>query len=548
VDTDYAISYVNGSVTVNPAPQTISFTQPTSPVTYGVSPITLVATSTSGLTVMFTIDGTSTATGSISGNMLTVNSAGTLVIDASQPGSTDYLPAAPVQQTIVVNPAGYVVTSTSDDLGTAANCTPQTTPGHGTDNSCSLRDVLLEAAATGGGNITFYATVFAAAQTITLTNGTLTVPSKTTIAGATAGSGASLTNLVTVDGNNASTVFTISSGVTGASIANLIIQHGSGSNGGGINNAGTLALPEDSITGNSASGAGGGIENNGGRLTLSATTVSGNSAAGNGGGIDNSNSGTLTSINDTISGNSAFGSGGGTYNSATLAVSDSTLSGNSAVTASGGGGIDNVGNLTLGNAIVSGNTASGAPDDFDGTAYTDQGGNVVGANAITLAPLGNYGGPTQTQIPLPGSPAICAGSLGSIPAALTTDQRGLPNTNTSYPGYSSPACVDAGSVQTNYALSFTTNPSGVSVNTNFSAGVTLNESGNPFQPAVTIPLTLNGSGTLTGGSTATSAGVASYTLQINTAAASDTLVANLTLNGAPSVAISATSNSFKVGP
>ena len=67
---------------------------------------------------------------------------------------------------------------------------------------------------------------------------------------------------------------------------------------------------------------------------------------------------------------------------------------------------------------------------------------------------------------------------------------------------------------------------------------------------MTIPLTLNGSGTLSGGSGATSGGVASYTLQVNTATTiSDSLTANLTLNGGltPAVAISSTSTSFGVG-
>ena len=39
-----------------------------------------------------------------------------------------------------------------------------------------------------------------------------------------------------------------------------------------------------------------------------------------------------------------------------------------------------------------------------------------------LAPLGNYGGPTQTMPPLPGSPAIDS----AVASALTTDQRGYP--------------------------------------------------------------------------------------------------------------------------
>jgi hypothetical protein len=235
-------------------------------------------------------------------------------------------------------------------------------------------------------------------------------------------------------------------------------------------------------------------------------------------------------------------------------VSDCTLSANTAGYPPGGGGIENTGTVALANSILSGNT-NPASDDFHGNAYTNSGGNIVGVangatvngTAINLAPLANYGGPTQTMIPLPGSPAICAGLASAIPSGLTTDQRGYPNTNSTYPGYA--ACVDAGAVQTNYSLGFTTEPTGVSVATDFAAAVTLNESLSPFQPGVTIPLTLTGSGILTGGSAATSAGVASYTLQVDTVGSSDTLTANLALNGAlvPAVAISATSNSFGVG-
>jgi hypothetical protein len=465
--------------------------------------------------------------------------------------TVDYSSSAPSTITVSVNAASFIVTVSSDDSGTASNCTPQTTPGHGTDASCSLRDALLEAAATDAGNITFDSTVFATATTITLANGTLTVPSATTIAGTTTGSGASLANLVTVDGNSASTVFTIGSGVTGASITNLNIQHGDDA---GIQNAGALTLAADSIISNTATGSGGGIASSG-ALTLTSSTISGNTAGGSGGGI--SNSGTLTLSDDTISGNKTGTLGGGIYNTATLIVSDTTVSGNTAVAASGGGGIDNTGSgtATLANSVLSGNTSNGAPEDFDGVAYTDNGGNIVGvangvavsASAIDLGPLGSYGGPTQTLIPLPGSTAICAGLAAEIPSGLTTDQRGLPNTNASYPSYA--ACVDAGAVQTNYALSFTTQPTGVSVATNFAAAVTLTESGSPFQPGVTIPLTLIGSGTLTGGSATTSAGLASYTLQVDTAASSDQLAVNLALNSllVPTVAISATSNPFGVG-
>ena len=50
-------------------------------------------------------------------------------------------------------------------------------------------------------------------------------------------------------------------------------------------------------------------------------------------------------------------------------------------------------------------------------------GNLVGVTNPLLAPLGNYGGPTQTMALLPGSPAINAGTNG--PGIPTTDQRGL---------------------------------------------------------------------------------------------------------------------------
>ena len=58
--------------------------------------------------------------------------------------------------------------------------------------------------------------------------------------------------------------------------------------------------------------------------------------------------------------------------------------------------------------------------------------NQVGVATLGLAPLGDYGGPTQTMALLPGSPAIDAGtSIG----ALATDQRGVtrPRRRTSAP-------------------------------------------------------------------------------------------------------------------
>ena len=107
------------------------------------------------------------------------------------------------------------------------------------------------------------------------------------------------------------------------------------------------------------------------------------------------------------------------------------------------------------NSIVAGNfegnaSVRGAPDDISGTLgsfsnlpqsgfnligaggsdglVNGANGNIVGVADPKLAPLGDYGGPTQTMPPLPGSPAIDHGSnalaIGPDRKPLLTDQRG----------------------------------------------------------------------------------------------------------------------------
>jgi hypothetical protein len=190
-------------------------------------------------------------------------------------------------------------------------------------------------------------------------------------------------------------------------ISNCTFFDNSGAEGpGAIANSGTLTLNNCTLYGNrtGGTGSGGAIENWSGTLLLNNCTIYGNSAYWGGGGID-AYSGKLTLNNCTLSGNSA-----GTY----------------------GGGIRiSTGTLTLNNSIVAGNTATNGPN-ISGT--------FSGANNLTngnplLAPLGYYGGPTQTMPPLPGCPAIDAGG----PTSLTTDQRGFPRL--------SGAHVDIGAVE-----------------------------------------------------------------------------------------------------
>jgi len=99
-----------------------------------------------------------------------------------------------------------------------------------------------------------------------------------------------------------------------------------------------------------------------------------------------------------------------------------------------GGGIfnDNLSGsatLSLSKTILAGNTASTGPNLNElKTIVTETGNNLFNATVPVdpiLAPLGYYGGPTQTMLPLPGSPAIDAATSSTV----TEDQRGFPITD-----------------------------------------------------------------------------------------------------------------------
>ena len=62
--------------------------------------------------------------------------------------------------------------------------------------------------------------------------------------------------------------------------------------------------------------------------------------------------------------------------------------------------------LNMNNTIVAGNTQTDLTD-FAGSPTGSN--NLIGGDPV-LAPLGNYGGPTQTMPEFPGSPALGAGT------------------------------------------------------------------------------------------------------------------------------------------
>jgi hypothetical protein len=257
--------------------------------------------------------------------------------------------------------------------------------------------------------ITFAQGFFTSPATITLTAGplVLTDTATTTITGPGA-------YLLSINGNKAGEVFDIKGG--SAALSGLTITGGSGDSGGGLRNeGGTVSLTDCAINGNAATGQGGGVYDSGGTLSLSGCTLSNNTAP-TGAGLAGSGS-ALSLVNTTISGNTAIGEGGGLYlklSSATL--TNDTVSANSATT---GGGLVNAGNtatVTLTNTIIAGQTAGG---DVTGN-YTGSN-DLVGGNPL-LGKLFDYGGPTLTMPPLPGSPAIGKGTDGN--GVPPTDQRG----------------------------------------------------------------------------------------------------------------------------
>ena len=261
------------------------------------------------------------------------------------------------------------------------------------DNYTSLREAVDYAIGHGGADaITFDPAVFAAPQTIVLTQGELHLTQAGTGNPITI-SGPDVGVTISVSADKPDRVFQIDAGVT-ASLSGLTITGGQAAPGGGVSNAGALTLTHCIVTGNSAFGAGGGIFNDAsGTLRVDASAIRGNTAATQGGGI--ANAGSLVIVNNsTIGGTSnadgnlaRFGEGGGIYNfgSGSLNISTATIEGNSAsdgggiyyassssqraqilrstissntATGEGGGIFDESGPMTITLSTISGNTAS----------------------------------------------------------------------------------------------------------------------------------------------------------------------------------------------
>ena len=353
------------------------------------------------------------------------------------------------------------------ELGTAVSTLADSGPG-------SLRDVI--AGLPSGGVVTFGSHL--SGKTLLLTNGPLSIPNNITL------DASALPGGLRFDGNGTSQLLYIGTNATvtlnsltltngfliasnssnfGAAIDNrgtltlnrcvvsgnrIVGDDGGSVFGGGVHNSGTLTANDCTFAGNTSSTfessgyAYGGAIANWGTMTLNRSTLSGNtgvcggddSSGALGGGVWNGGSLTVNqctfyaNVAQTTSGSAGFADGGAIFSQSTVTLNQSTISGNSSIASLGagplsrGGGIANGGTLTVFNSVVAGNFAAQSPNiAFD---YTETGTNILSGDP-GLAPLGNYGGPTQTMPPQALSPAIdMGGDLGTNNYA--TDQRGLP--------------------------------------------------------------------------------------------------------------------------
>jgi CSLREA domain-containing protein len=246
-------------------------------------------------------------------------------------------------------------------------------------------------------------------------------------------------------------------------VQNSNLNHNKASTyGGAIGNYGVMDIFTTTLDANTAALKGGGLYiYEGGQVDLEQSTLSRN-AAQTGGGIFSElfihNTAMLTVVNSTFSGNSASQDGAGIYaQGGQVKIYSTTIDSNHIIvpqnisyTGLGGGLYVSPGVIfSAENSLIADNTHQYQPglpvaDDCDGTVnslgynlvetttnctFT---GNVTG-NITALYPhlgtLQNYGGPTQTQIPLIGSPAMDAGqSIECIRpdgSPLLVDQRGF---------------------------------------------------------------------------------------------------------------------------
>ena len=221
--------------------------------------------------------------------------------------------------------------------------------------------------------------------------------------------------------------------IPNALIGNCTFEGNRGSRGAAIyaDLSGSIEIDSCLITNNVVASDGSVYSENGTQLLMKGCSLLSNTSNLRGGALTIHGPGEL--VNCTIANNQAKRQGGGLDIDGALTLIGCTVISNEANSDESGselgGGIRVTGTLQVGNSIIAGNTDNGTTgQDVYGTV-TSLGGNLIGigdgstgftgtgdqvgttASPIDalLGPLADNGGPTQTCMPLAGSPAINAG-------------------------------------------------------------------------------------------------------------------------------------------
>jgi CSLREA domain-containing protein len=418
--------------------------------------------------------------------------------------------------------------NTTADTTVAGGCT--------TASACSLRDAVTAANAAPGSTINVPAGTFTL-NTGGTTLGELRATTEMTIQGAGA-------RRTIINGNDRSRIFTQESDADRLSIVDVTLTGGrtpavdppSGYNedspgdGGAVFANGPLSVTRSTVRDNGAQFGGGGLagvfifiaEGDGAPspMTITDSTISDNVVEGGanqrGGGISNYNDVTL--VNSTVANNHLTGAdaaqGGGIAQALGLtSLRNSTVTGNTVdATDAEGGGISNFydfvgevtgvfGSIDATNSVVAENSTNGADNDCGLSSTNTSDHNIESGQTCDfgdqgsqqetdprLGPLGNNGGPTDTRLPVPTSPAVNKANNAGCPSP---DQRGVARAQQGR--------CDVGSVEYAPPYAFT---GGVSSITSSSA----NLGGRATNPLVTAAVTLFQYGTTTAyGSSATAA-------------------------------------------
>ncbi len=249
--------------------------------------------------------------------------------------------------------------------------------------------------------------------------------------------------------NNAAGIQIVNGSVTGAQIS---VSDNIGNIGGiHVGSHSSLTLRDSTISNNLGASAGGIFVPDGSTAVIESSLIYSNSVSFDGGGIVSS--GDVTLVNTTVSGNTANTDGGGlVFTDGVARLFNATVTANAADNSGSGGDgggiwVGATAVVTATNTLLAGNVdlsagGSGQPDctgpvlsggysliqSTVGCTWTAGAGDQLGVDPL-LAPLAANGGPTRTQAPALGSPAIDAGDpTGCRDASLNRlwiDQRGF---------------------------------------------------------------------------------------------------------------------------